>query len=345
MYRAPWPVRALALLVSLALVLVTNGAALAVAEDYASREELPLGATVGSLDVSGMTRAEARSLVERQIAAALRDTVTVSVGPQTFTLDAGRFVAVDVAAMVDDAFAPQATSALPERVAQRLGDLPVGGHAGVATTIDEAALADWLDGIASAVETTAANAAYSISNRGVTVVPSRAGATLDRAAALRRLADALAAGEDRVTLELATTRPAVTEADLGRLICIDKSERRLRFYDRGELVKTYVVTVGRPAYPTPTGTFHITLKRYMPSWGNPGSAWARTMPAYIPPGPGNPLGTRALNLDIPGIRIHGTWNDPYIGTATSHGCIRMHRTDIEELFERVEVGDPVCIVD
>ena len=119
----------------------------------------------------------------------------------------------------------------------------------------------------------------------------------------------------------------------------------MRFFNKGSLVKTYVVTVGRPQYPTPTGSFEITLKRLWPSWGNPGSAWAAGMPAYIPPGYGNPLGTRAINLDIPGIRIHGTWNDPYVGTSTSHGCIRMHRADIEELFDRVEVGDPVYIVD
>jgi L,D-transpeptidase ErfK/SrfK len=81
----------------------------------------------------------------------------------------------------------------------------------------------------------------------------------------------------------------------------------------------------------------------MPSWGNPGSAWAANMPAYIPPGPSNPLGTRALNLNASGIRIHGTTSDWSIGRAASHGCMRMHRWDVEELFDRVEIGTPVLI--
>jgi lipoprotein-anchoring transpeptidase ErfK/SrfK len=67
------------------------------------------------------------------------------------------------------------------------------------------------------------------------------------------------------------------------------------------------------------------------------------MPAYIPPGPSNPLGTRALNLDASGIRIHGTTQDWSIGHAASHGCMRMHRWDVEELYELVEVGTPVII--
>jgi lipoprotein-anchoring transpeptidase ErfK/SrfK len=68
------------------------------------------------------------------------------------------------------------------------------------------------------------------------------------------------------------------------------------------------------------------------------------MPATIGPGPNNPLGTRALNLNASGIRIHGTTANSSIGTAASHGCMRMHRWDIEDLYDRVEVGTPVLIV-
>jgi len=137
----------------------------------------------------------------------------------------------------------------------------------------------------------------------------------------------------------------VTEENLGPTILVDISERRLYLYDKGQLVKEYGVAVGTPGHPTPKGDFKITLKRYRPTWSNPGSAWAANMPASIPPGPSNPLGTRALNIDSPGIRIHGTSADGSIGTAASHGCMRMHRWDIEDLYERVEVGTPVVIID
>ena len=68
------------------------------------------------------------------------------------------------------------------------------------------------------------------------------------------------------------------------------------------------------------------------------------MPSYIGPGPSNPLGTRALYLDAPGIRIHGTNNIASVGTPASHGCMRMVRHDVEDLYPRVPVGTPIWIV-
>jgi lipoprotein-anchoring transpeptidase ErfK/SrfK len=68
------------------------------------------------------------------------------------------------------------------------------------------------------------------------------------------------------------------------------------------------------------------------------------MPAYIGPGPNNPLGTRAMNLSIGGIRIHGTPDSGSIGGPASHGCIRMYMHDAEELFDIIDVGTPVLIV-
>jgi lipoprotein-anchoring transpeptidase ErfK/SrfK len=176
------------------------------------------------------------------------------------------------------------------------------------------------------------------------VVASRIGETVDRAETTTRLEEALTAGVKSVELAVTYTEPTVAEADLGTAILVDISERHLYLYDKGALVKDYGVAVGTGGHPTPTGNYRITLKRYMPTWSNPGSAWAAGMPSSIPPGPNNPLGTRALNIDAPGIRIHGTNKDGSIGTAASHGCMRMHRWDIEDLYERVEVGTPVFIV-
>jgi len=63
----------------------------------------------------------------------------------------------------------------------------------------------------------------------------------------------------------------------------------------------------------------------------------------IAPGPGNPLGTRAIYLNAPGIRIHGTYSSSSIGTYASHGCIRMYIADSEELFDLVDTGTRVII--
>jgi lipoprotein-anchoring transpeptidase ErfK/SrfK len=126
-------------------------------------------------------------------------------------------------------------------------------------------------------------------------------------------------------------------------ITIDISERKLYLYDEDKVVKTYRVAVGQPRYPTPTGDFRIVVKEYNPTWNPPPSPWAAGQDP-VPPGPGTPLGTRWMGLSVYAIGIHGTYASGSIGTAASHGCIRMRIPEVEELFEMVYVGTPVSIV-
>ncbi len=126
-------------------------------------------------------------------------------------------------------------------------------------------------------------------------------------------------------------------------IRIDISERRLYLYDGEEVVKTYPVAVGVSRYPTPKGDFRIINKAYHPTWTPPPSPWAAGLEP-VPAGPGNPLGTRWMGLSTPHVGIHGTYASGSIGTAASHGCIRMYIRDVEEIFELVYVGTPVQIV-
>jgi len=101
-----------------------------------------------------------------------------------------------------------------------------------------------------------------------------------------------------------------------------------------------------PRYPTPLGWWKIVAKQVDPTWRNNGAEWATTMPDSIPGGPFGPLGTRALYLNASGIRIHGIppSEDWSIGNAASHGCMRTHRWDVEDLYPRVPVGTRVIIV-
>ena len=110
------------------------------------------------------------------------------------------------------------------------------------------------------------------------------------------------------------------------------------------IVKSWPVATGAKGYLTPEGVWHVTDKIVNPSWHNPGSAWAKGLPAVIGPGPNNPLGTRALRLDAPAILIHATANSGSIGYSESHGCIRMNEADEAELFSMVSVGTRVGIV-
>lgn len=129
-----------------------------------------------------------------------------------------------------------------------------------------------------------------------------------------------------------------------RRIVINRGEHRLYFFRNGGLLKVYPIAVGMPQYPTPRGHFRTTYKKKNPTWIAPKSAWAATMPKSIPPGPGNPLGTRAIGLTIPAIFIHGTYSSNSIGRSASHGCIRMYIRDVEQLYEMVGPGIPVDII-
>ena len=134
-------------------------------------------------------------------------------------------------------------------------------------------------------------------------------------------------------------RPALLAATQGKIV-IDKSKFRLRAYRDGKLVLTFPIAIGQARYPSPTGTFVVTEKLRNPTWIPPNSPWAKGLEP-IPPGAGNPLGTRWIGTSAPAVGIHGTPSNNSIGTAASHGCIRMHVKDVEKLFEYVDVGETV----
>jgi lipoprotein-anchoring transpeptidase ErfK/SrfK len=175
-------------------------------------------------------------------------------------------------------------------------------------------------------------------------IPHQLGRDMHRDAAASAIKTGLGSGHTKIDLPVEITEPALKADAFKKVIVISTGANHLTFYKDGEVSKSYRVATGTGGFPTPHGQFRITAKRMNPTWVNPGSDWARDMPPYIGPGRNNPLGTRALNLSASGIRIHGTPDDASIGTNASHGCIRMHMSEVEELFDQVDVGTPVLIV-
>jgi lipoprotein-anchoring transpeptidase ErfK/SrfK len=140
------------------------------------------------------------------------------------------------------------------------------------------------------------------------------------------------------------TEPARTIASFGPVIVIRRGANELRYYVGAKLVRSFGVATGQSIYPTPVGTFTIVDMQRNPWWRPPDSPWAKGLDP-IPPGPGNPLGTRWMGLTAPGVGIHGTPDDTSIGYSASHGCIRMHIPDAEWLFNHVRLGTLVVITD
>ena len=128
------------------------------------------------------------------------------------------------------------------------------------------------------------------------------------------------------------------------VIVIHRASNRLYLYNGTHLVRVFPVATGQPAWPTPLGHFQVVVKQRNPWWYPPTQdSWAAGAKP-VPPGPGNPLGTRWMGLSAPGVGIHGTSEPWSIGHSESHGCIRMQIPSAEWLFNRVRIGTPVFII-
>jgi lipoprotein-anchoring transpeptidase ErfK/SrfK len=161
----------------------------------------------------------------------------------------------------------------------------------------------------------------------------------------RRLIRAAFAAHERgpIATPYRVLQPRITRANFGPVIVIRRASHRLYLYRGSRYWTTFGVAVGMSQYPTPLGSFSIATKQRNPWWYPPDAAWAAGA-SPIPPGPGNPLGTRWMGLSRRGVGIHGTPDSASIGYSASHGCIRMRIPEAEWLFERVRVGTPVFIV-
>jgi lipoprotein-anchoring transpeptidase ErfK/SrfK len=149
---------------------------------------------------------------------------------------------------------------------------------------------------------------------------------------------------DPIPIDFDVTKPEVRTSKVNGAVVIMRGSNRLLLYSKEKLVRRFGVATGQSSYPTPTGDFEITNMQRNPWWYPPPSDWAADSDP-VPPGPGNPLGTRWMGLSAPYVGIHGTPDAASIGYSASHGCIRMRIPDAEWLFQRVRVGTPVFIVD
>jgi lipoprotein-anchoring transpeptidase ErfK/SrfK len=129
---------------------------------------------------------------------------------------------------------------------------------------------------------------------------------------------------------------AAETAPVKRVIVVSLEDRKLALVEDGQIKKVYVVAVGKPTTPSPAGKFTIARRVKNPTYSHDGKT--------VPPGPGNPVGTRWMGLSVKGYGIHGTNEPKSIGKAASHGCIRMARKDLEEMYGMVSVGDTVELV-
>jgi lipoprotein-anchoring transpeptidase ErfK/SrfK len=143
-------------------------------------------------------------------------------------------------------------------------------------------------------------------------------------------------------------QPKVSTGDLderyGTVLIVNRSSFQLTLYKKLDVAKRFRIAVGQVGLETPAGLYNIQNKAVNPAWHVPDSDWAGDMAGKVIPGddPSNPLKARWMGI-YDGAGIHGTDAEGSIGTAASHGCIRMRIPDVIELYDEVPVGAPVYI--
>jgi lipoprotein-anchoring transpeptidase ErfK/SrfK len=180
-------------------------------------------------------------------------------------------------------------------------------------------------------------------------IKERRGIRVLRAALAKRVAQTLNVPDAQrvVQAPVRILQPKVTRAELAakypRLLVVDRGSFQLRFYKELKLSRSYTVAIGQVGFDTPAGMYSIQNKAVNPAWSVPNSGWAGELAGtVVPPGPSNPIKARWLGI-YDGAGIHGTDDVASLGTAASHGCVRMAIPDVVELYDQVPVGAPIYI--
>jgi lipoprotein-anchoring transpeptidase ErfK/SrfK len=285
---------------------------------------LPKRVAVGGVYVGGLSRKAALAAVN----VAFRSPLAVTVDDTRVTVSPARLGA---RAYVEGAIA-RAMKAKP------------GARIPLKVTVSGAAVRSWVVGLSSRFDREVADARVVLKELRPTIVPERSGFELKREKTVAAVVDALRATKRGPVKAAATiVPPQLRERFFDSVVVIRRDSKELRYYKGEKLARVFKVATGQSAYPTPLGTFRIVQMSRNPWWYPPPSPWAQGAKP-VPPGPGNPLGTRWMGISSPAVGIHGTPDAASLGYSASHGCIRMAIPSAEWLFEHVKVGTPVFIV-
>lgn len=330
------------------LVLAAGGAAYSAYRYELARADTILpGVTIEGVDVGGMSREQALTAVRDAADIELDRPLVVTVGDHSFRVTpqqlgrrAGAITAVNEALAVNESMGTFA------RFWHRFRSQPVGRSIDL-EYMGGSRIEEFLGKVAKDVAVKPVNASVAYVDGDVGFVHPEPGKALDfhQATRVLRAAIASAGAEQQVTLKTLKVAPKVSPDNLGPTIVVRLNENRLYVYDGFNIARTFSVATAKPGYTTPNGDWTIYRKAENPTWYNPAlDSWGADLPAVIPGGPGNPMGTRALYITAPGlIRIHGTTDDSSIGRYASHGCIRMHNYEVEQLYSMVPVGTHVIV--
>lgn len=338
------------LIVAVFVVLLLCGAVGAYAYDHSQRDTIAKGVAVGGVDVGGLKPAEARARLQQELVEPLREPVVVTFERQRFVLAPRQArVAVDLDGMVAEAVDRSRRSSFFARVGRSVTGGSLDADLRPQVTYDPEAVDRFVERVAARLDSAPKDATVAFAGSSLGEVAGQDGVEVDARRLRRGVARALRRTDDGRTVRVRATvvRPKVTTAQLAKryptVITVDRAAFRLSLWKNLRLAKSYTVAIGQVGLDTPAGLYEIQNKAVDPVWSVPNSAWAGDLAGTtVPPGPSNPIKARWLGI-FDGAGIHGTDAVYSLGTAASHGCVRMAIPDVIELYDLTPVGAPIYI--
>ncbi|MDX6617512.1 MAG: L,D-transpeptidase ErfK/SrfK [Solirubrobacterales bacterium] len=328
-------------------VLLAVGAAFAY--DASKQDQISEGVQIAGIDVGGQSRSQAKALIKKTVVAPLMRPVEVKLEGQTYELTPSSLhMKADVNGMLNEAIDASRQGGLPSRLVRYATGGTVNTDLAPRIAYSSAMLQQEVKRIAGEINRDPVDAHIAASPQSLNEEPGQDGLKVDEDKLHSDLEAALQQGNNReVTPVVSRVPPSVTEAQLATkyptYLTIDRGNFKLTLWKNLKVKKTYDIAVGQSGLETPAGTYTIDDKQVDPSWHVPNSPWAGSLAGQvIPPGPADPLVARWMGF-YNGAGIHGTNEPSSIGSAASHGCVRMRVDDVIDLYDRVPLGTPIYI--
>ena len=322
--------------------------------DHSRRDVIAPGVTVGGVDVGGLDRAEAAERLEARLLPVLRTPLRVDHGDHSWVLGPKEArITADLPASVDEAVRASRSGSVLTRTWRSLTGSELGVALTPSVTYSDAAIVRLIDRVRKDVDRKAIDASVKLGLGGPAVEEGRPGLEVQATALHDRMRAAIASATKsrRLSAKTEKTQPKVTtaqaKAGYDTALVVNSGRFQLTLYKKLEKVKPYDIAVGAVGLETPAGTYTIQNKTVNPAWTKPHSSWVpEAERGQVVPGgtAANPLKARWLGI-FDGAGIHGIDPSLYgtIGTAASHGCVRMRIADVIDLYDRVPVGSPIYI--
>jgi|tagenome__1003787_1003787.scaffolds.fasta_scaffold20951689_3 lipoprotein-anchoring transpeptidase ErfK/SrfK len=319
--------------------------------DQGKQDLIAQGVKVNSVPIGGLTRAQAEQKLSAALLQPLARPIKVKYKDHRYTLTRkAASVGINIKGSVEQAWRASQEGSMFARTWRNLRNEQMNTALAADVTYNKPAINKLVRRVRTSLERQAKDATVDLSKGQVDPKPSHTGLRVKYNTLAKDVEKTLLTpnATDPVKVHTSVVEPKVSSQALAAkypaVVIVNRSAFKLTLYKHLKVTRTYNIAVGRVGLETPAGLYNIQNKAENPAWHVPNSSWAGDLAGKVipPDDPANPIKARWMGI-YAGAGIHGTSEDDSIGSAASHGCIRMHIPDVEELYDQVPVGAPVYI--